>query len=177
MAGETLYEVADLSHLWLQASVSEADLPLLALGQEATITFSNLSNLVLSAPITFLDPHLDPQTRRGTVRIDLDNPGHQLRPEMWADVEIEVPLGRKLTVPNASVIDTGRRFIAFVAMDGDRIEPRELKIGAKTGDSYEVREGLKEGEQVVSRALFLIDSESQLQAAISGMSSSGTHQH
>ncbi len=177
MAGETLYEVADLSHLWLQTSVSEADLPLVSVGQEATVTFSSHGNTVLTAPVTFLDPHLDPQTRRGSVRIDLDNPGHQLRPEMWADVEIEVPLGKKLTVPNASVIDTGKRFVAFVAMDGDRLEPRELKIGAKTSDYYEVKSGLAEGEQVVGRALFLIDSESQLQAAISGMSDSGKHQH
>jgi membrane fusion protein, copper/silver efflux system len=177
MAGDTLYEVADLSHLWLQASVAETDLPLLAVGQEATVTFSSLGNTVVTAPVTFLDPHLDPQTRRGTVRIDLDNPGHQLRPEMWADVEIEVPLGKKLTVPTAAVIDTGKRYVAFVSMDGDRLEPRELKIGAKTNEYYEVREGLKDGEQVVSRALFLIDSESQLQAAISGMSGAGKHQH
>ena len=177
MAGETLYEIADLSHLWLQASVAEADLPLLAVGQEALVTFPNAGNVAFSAPITFLDPHLDPQTRRGTVRLEMDNPGHRLRPGMWADVEIAVPLGRKLTVPAAAVIDTGRRYVAFVAAAGDRLEPRELQLGAKTSEFYEVRAGLADGEQVVSRALFLVDSESQLQAAIAGMGAAGDHPH
>lgn len=177
MAGETLYEIADLSNLWLQATVSEADLALMTVGLEATVSFPNHGNLTFSAPVTFIDPHLDPQTRRGTVRLELDNPEHRLRPEMWADVEIEIPLGRKLTVPASAVIDTGKRFVAFTVADGDRLEPRELKIGAKTNEFYEVRKGLVAGEQVVNRALFLVDSESQLQAAISGMGEAGKHEH
>ena len=177
MAGESLYEIADLSHLWLLATVSETDLPLLAAGQEAMVTFPHAGNLTLTAPVTFLDPHLDPQTRRGTVRLELDNPGHKLRPEMWADVEIEIPLGSKLVVPASAVIDTGKRFVAFVAAGGDRLEPRELRIGAKTSELWEVRQGLEAGEQVVNRALFLVDSESQLQAAISGIGGAGEHKH
>ena len=177
MAGETLYEMADLSHLWLQAKVTEADLTLVAVGQEATVTFPHNANPVFTAPVTFLDPHIDPQTRRGTVRLEIDNPGHKLRPDMWADVEIEIPLGSKLVVPADAVIDTGKRQIAFVAAAGDRLEPRVVKIGAKTSEFYEVRDGLAEGEQVVGRALFLVDSESQLQAAISGMGEAGGHQH
>lgn len=177
MAGETLYEIADLAHLWLQARVAESDLALVAVGQEATVSFSNSSLPLFSAPVTFIDPHLDPQTRRGTVRLEIDNPGHQIRPEMWAEVEIEIPLGTKLVVPAAAVIDTGKRQIAFVAADHDRLEPRVVKLGARTSEYLEVRDGLAEGEQVVSRALFLVDSESQLQAALAGMGATGEHQH
>jgi Cu(I)/Ag(I) efflux system membrane fusion protein len=177
MAGETLYEIADLSHLWLQARVAESDLPLLAVGQEALVTFASPALPAFSAPVTFIDPHIDPVTRRGTVRIETDNPGHRLRPDLWADVEIEIPLGTKLVVPAAAVIDTGKRQIAFVAAAGGRLEPRVVKLGARTSDWLEVRDGLAEGEQVVSRALFLVDSESQLQAAIAGMGAAGEHKH
>jgi Cu(I)/Ag(I) efflux system membrane fusion protein len=177
MAGDTLYEIADLSQLWLQASVAITDLPLLAVGQEATVTFPMVGNLTVTAPITFLDPHLDPQTRRGNVRIELENPGQRLRPEMWADVEIEIPLGEKLTIPAAAVIDTGKRYIAFVGGADDRLDPRVLKIRAKTDEYYEVVDGVVEGDQVVNRALFLVDSESQLQAAISAMAGEGGHKH
>jgi Cu(I)/Ag(I) efflux system membrane fusion protein len=176
MAGETLYEIADLSHLWLQARVAETDLPLLAIGQESLVTFASAALPAFTAPVTFIDPHIDPVTRRGTVRFETDNPGHRLRPDLWAEVEIEISLCEKLVVPAAAVIDTGKRQIAFVAA-GDRLEPRVVKLGARTSEFLEVRDGLDEGEQVVSRALFLVDSESQLQAAIAGMGAAGEHKH
>ncbi len=169
MAGETLYEIADLSHLWLRASVFESEMPLLAVGQDAVIKFPYLGKQSLPARITFIYPHIDPLTRRGEIRLELDNPGHLLRPDMWANVEINVVLGRKLSVPASAVIDTGTRYVAFVDGKDGHLEPRELKIGAKTDDYYEVLDGVKEGEKVVTRALFLVDSESQLKSAISGM--------
>ncbi|MHB9139034.1 MAG: efflux RND transporter periplasmic adaptor subunit [Victivallaceae bacterium] len=173
MAGETLYEIADLSHLWLRASVFESEMPLLAAGQEAVVTFPYLGNQSFLSKITFIYPHIDPLTRRGEVRLELDNPGHLLRPEMWANVEIKIVAGKKLTVPASSVIDTGTRYVAFVDGADGHLEPRELKVGAKTDDYYEALDGVKEGEQVVTRALFLVDSESQLKAAISGMNDAG----
>jgi len=169
MAGESLYEVADLSHLWLDAWVFESDLPLMQVGLQATITFPYLANKTVSAPVTFLYPHIDPQTRRGRVRLELDNPGHLLRPDMWAGVAMQIPLGEKLVIPASAVIDTGLRFVAFVDGGDGRLAPRELKVGLQTDDYYEVLGGVKEGEKVVMRALFLVDSESQLKAAISGM--------
>ena len=177
MAGESLYEVADLSHLWLDAWVFESDLPLMKLGLQATVTFPYLGNKTLTAPITFLYPHIDPQTRRGRVRLELDNPEHLLRPDMWASVGIQIPLGEKVLIPASSVIDTGQRFIAFVDGEDEHLQPRELKIGFKTDDYYEVLEGVKEGEKVVTRALFLVDSESQLKAAIAGMGEGGGAKH
>lgn len=177
MAGEALYEIADLSHLWLRASVFESEMSSLSVGQDAVIKFPYLGNKSLSAKITFIYPHIDPLTRRGEVRLELDNPGHLLRPDMWANVEIQVVLGKKLTVPASSVIDTGTRYVAFADEQNGRLEPRELKVGAKTDDYYEVLDGVKEGEQVVTRALFLVDSESQLKAAVSAMGEAGEHKH
>lgn len=177
MAGESLYDVADLSHLWLDAWVFESDLPLMKPGLQATITFPYLGNKTFTAPMTFLYPHIDPQTRRGRVRLELDNPEHLLRPDMWASVGIQIPLGEKVLIPASAVIDTGQRFVAFVDGEDEHLQPRELKVGAKTDDYYEVLDGVKEGEKVVTRALFLVDSESQLKAAIAGMGEAGGHKH
>ena len=177
MAGESLYEVADLSHLWLDAWVFESDFPLMKVGLKGTVIFPYLSNKTFSTPVTFLYPHIDPQTRRGRVRLELDNPGHLLRPDMWATVGIEISLGEKVLIPASAVIDTGQRFIAFVDGEDEHLQPRELKVGFKTDDEYEVLAGVKEGEKVVTRALFLVDSESQLKAAIAGMGESGEHKH
>jgi len=177
MAGESLYEVADLSHLWLDAWVFESDLLLMKPGLQGTITFPYLGNKSFTAPITFLYPHIDPQTRRGRVRLELDNPEHLLRPDMWASVGIQIPLGEKVLIPASAVIDTGQRFVAFVDGEAGHLEPREVKVGAKTDDYYEVLDGVREGEKVVTRALFLVDSESQLKAAIAGMGEAGGHKH
>lgn len=177
MAGEALYDVADLSHLWLDAWVFESDFPLIKPGLQATITFPYLGNKTIASPITFIYPHIDPQTRRGRVRLELDNPGHLLRPDMWASVAIQIPLGEKVLIPASAVIDTGLRLIAFVDGPDGHLEPRELKVGARTDDDYEVLDGVKEGENVVTRALFLVDSESQLKAAIAGMGEAGEHKH
>ncbi len=176
MMGETLYEVADLSHLWLRVAVAEADLPLIATGQIAAVSFPSLGRS-FRAPVSFLYPHLDIQTRRAEARVEFDNPGHALRPGMWANVEIEAPLGKRLAVPAAAVIETGPRAVAFVARPDDHLEPREVKIGARTDDWWEVLEGLKPGEKVVTRALFLVDSESQLKAVIESMSGPAPHPH
>ncbi len=177
MAGETLYEIADLSHLWLRASVYEFELPLVEVGQDAVIHFPFLNNESFPAKVTFLYPHIEAQTRRGEIRLELDNPRHEFRPDMWANVELEIKVGEKLTVPASAVIDTGQRYVAFVEGQAGHLEPRDVKIAAKTDDYYEVVSGLKEGEQVVTRALFLVDSESQLKAAIAGMGKAGEHKH
>lgn len=177
MAGESLYEIADLSHLWLRAYVFEFEMPLISVGQDAVINFAYLNNESFPAKVTFIYPHIEPQTRRGEIRLELDNPQHRLRPDMWANVEVELKAGEKLVVPASSVIDTGPRYVAFVQGQDQHLEPREVKVGMKTDDYYEVVSGLNDGEQVVTRALFLVDSESQLKAAISGMGAAGGHQH
>lgn len=177
MAGESLYEMSDLSSVWLRASVFEYELSLIQVGQDAIVNFPYLNNESFPAKLTFIYPHIEAQTRRGEVRLELENHHHHLRPDMWANVEIEVNAGERLTVPSSSLIDTGLRYVAFVDSPDKHLEPREIKVGIKTDDYYEVLSGLKDGEKVVSRALFLVDSESQLKAAIAGMGSSETHQH
>ncbi|HWQ92056.1 MAG TPA: efflux RND transporter periplasmic adaptor subunit [Clostridia bacterium] len=176
-AGDALYEIADLSHVWLRAYVFEYDMPLISLGQEAQINFPYLNNRSFDGKVTFIYPHFEPQTRRGQIRLELDNPEHLLRPEMWANVEIKADAGEHLTVPASAVINTGQRYVAFVEGAEHHLEPREVKVGIRTDDYYEVISGLNAGEQVVARALFLVDSESQLKAAIAGMGAAGGHQH
>lgn len=176
-AGEMLYEIADLSKLWIRAAVYESDLSLIKVGQQANVVFPNLNNKNFASTVTFIYPHIDPQTRRAEVRLEIDNPHHEIRPDMWADVNVQIELGEVLAVPASSVIDTGTRYVAFVDAANNHLEPREVKIGSKTEDYFEVRDGLKAGEKVVTRALFLVDSESQLKSAISGMSGNGEHKH
>lgn len=177
MPGDTLYEIADLSHLWIRAYVFEFEAPFLREGQAARVSFPYLGDRTIESKVSFLYPHIDPQTRRAEVRIEIENPALDLRPQMWANVELEADFGEVLTVPASSIIDTGVRLVAFVLRDDNHLEPREVKIGAKTDDYYEVRDGLREGEKVVARALFLIDSESQLKAAIAGLGAAGGHKH
>ncbi|MDB6025046.1 MAG: cebB, partial [Verrucomicrobiales bacterium] len=169
--------IADLSHLWLRAFVYEYELPLVKIGEKARVTFASAAGKTFESTITFISPHIDPQTRRAELRLELENPEHAIKPDMWADVELQVSLGNQLTVPDSAVIDSGLRYLAFVKMGEGHFEPREVKVGAKTDDFYQVLEGLKEGEKVVTRALFLIDSESQLKAAVSGMGAAGEHKH
>jgi RND family efflux transporter MFP subunit len=175
-AGDSLYEIADLSQVWLRAYVFEFDMHLMAVGQEATINFPYLNNTSIVGKVSFIYPHIDPQTRRGQVRLELDNPDHLMRPDMWANVEIHTDTRERLAVPASAVINTGQRYVAFVQGADQHLEPREVKVGMKNDDYYEVLDGLKEAEQVVSRALFLVDSESQLKAAIAGMTGGG-HSH
>jgi RND family efflux transporter MFP subunit len=174
-AGETLFEIGALTPIWLRASVTESDMPLVREGQKARVILPYLDNKTYESKVTFLYPHLEAQTRRGEVRLEVDNPSHELRPQMWANVEIEAGFGEVLAAPASAMIDTGERHVAFVLRADNHLEPREVKVGAKTDDWWEVKDGLQEGEKVVTRALFLVDSESQLKAAIAGMM--GGHDH
>jgi RND family efflux transporter MFP subunit len=177
MAGDSLYEIAPLNRLWVLAAVSESALADVQVGAKARVSFSQLKGTVIESTVDFVSPHVDPQTRRGEVRIVVENPEHALRPDMWATVEIEQPLGDVLAVPASAVIDTGTRNVAFVDRDDGHLEPREVKVGAKTDDYWQVLDGLKPGEKVVTRALFLVDSESQLKAVVAGMGASSEHKH
>jgi membrane fusion protein, copper/silver efflux system len=177
MPGETLFEIGEMDPLWLRAAVYEYELPLIKVGQKAQAQFPALGNLSLETAVDFIYPHIDVQTRRAEIRLTLDNPQHRLRPEMWGTVIIQASVGSVLSVPASALIDTGLRHIAFVQKPNHHLEPRAVTIGLKTDDYVEVRSGLEEGDQVLSRALFLVDSESQLQAAIAGMTAGEEHQH
>ncbi len=169
MPGTTLYKLADLSVVWLYADIYESELPYIRLGQEAAIQLTALPGETFRGKSIYINPFLDPTTRTARVRFAFSNPHGKLKPEMYATVEIKVPLGQKLAVPTGAVIDTGTRQVAIVDKGAGFFEPREIKVGAKTEDYYEVIKGLKAGERVVTSANFLVDSESQLKEALGGM--------
>jgi Cu(I)/Ag(I) efflux system membrane fusion protein len=121
--------------------------------------------------VTFIAPVLEETTRTLKVRLEFANPDGALKPGMFADVVLERPLGRVLSVPEDAVLTTGTRAIAFVARPGNRFEPREVKLGARAGGRYQILSGLEPGEDVVTQANFLVDSESRLKAALGEMGS------
>lgn len=168
-----LYMIADLSHVWIWADIYEYELPLIRIGQEARVTLSYDPETRLTAQVTFIYPTLDPKTRTAKVRFELDNPGQKLKPDMYANVEVRIPLGMRLAVPEGAILDSGTRKILFVDRGQGRLEPREIRIGANAEGYYEVREGLAPGERVVTAAAFLIDSESQLRSALGMMGMPG----
>ncbi|MCX8118472.1 MAG: efflux RND transporter periplasmic adaptor subunit [Desulfobacterota bacterium] len=169
MPGMSLFKLADLSTVWLYADLYEYDLPFIRPGQLATIQLSYLPGETLTGHVTYIYPSLNPETRTAKVRFEFPNPQGRLKPEMFAHVEIKVPLGRKLVVPEGAVIDTGMRQMVIVDKGDGYFEPREVKVGAKVDHYYEVLRGLKVGERVVTSANFLIDSESRLKEAVGAM--------
>jgi Cu(I)/Ag(I) efflux system membrane fusion protein len=121
----------------------------------------------------YIYPYLDASTRTAKVRFEFPNPHGKLKPEMYANVEINVRLGQRLAVAEGAIIDTGMRQMAIVDKGSGYFEPREVKVGAKVDNYYEVIKGLKAGEKVVTSANFLIDSESKLKEAMGGMAMPG----
>jgi RND family efflux transporter MFP subunit len=177
--GENLYRIADLSRVWVQAEVYEDQLPLLKPDQEAEIEVSSLPGRPYRGRIDYIYPYLEAATRTVRVRVVVPNPDLSLRPEMYARITFRPEsAGPLLTVPNEAILDTGERRIAFVARGEGTFEPRELTIGLRTRDYTVVLDGLAEGEEVVTSGNFLIDSESRLKAALSGMAAgAGGHKH
>ena len=169
MPGEALYQISDLSSLWVIADVFEQDLGLVRPGQAAKITVNAYPGRTFNGKVAFFYPTVTPDTRTGKVRIELPNPGGMLKPAMYASVELAAGAARRaVAVPNSAVIDSGVRRIVLVQVGEGRFEPREVKTGTHANDYVEILEGVKEGESVVVTANFLIDAESNLKAALSG---------
>jgi Cu(I)/Ag(I) efflux system membrane fusion protein len=171
MPGVALFKLADLSVVWLYADIYEYELPSIRLGQQASIQLSYTPGETFTGKAIYIYPSLNPETRTAKVRFEIPNSHGRLKPEMYANVEIKVNLGQKLAVPEGAIIDTGVRQLAIVDKGSGYFEPREVKVGSKVDNFYEVIKGLKAGERVVTRANFLIDSESKLKEAVAGMAS------
>jgi membrane fusion protein, copper/silver efflux system len=174
MAGEVLYQVADLSQVWLLAEVFERDLGQVRIGQSANIRVDAYPEKVFAGKVTFIYPTVAAESRTARVRIELANPQALLKPSMYARAEFASSQGKgpALTVPDSAVLDTGTRQLVLVQRGEGRFEPRPVKLGAR-GDGYvEVLDGVKAGENVVVSANFLIDAESNLKAAFSGFGQS-----
>jgi len=162
----SLLDIADLSRIWVIASVYEYELPFVRVGQRATMTLAYVPGKIYRGRVALVYPVLDATTRTAQVRLEFDNPDLALKPEMYAHVELESDLGERLSVPDSAVVSTGTRDIVFVAQGDGYFEPREVQVGLRLPDAVEILGGLAEGETVVASGNFLIDSESKLKAAL-----------
>jgi len=170
MAGDELYRITDLSTVWVIAEVPERDIGSITMGSPATATLRAFPSQPIDGRVTFVYPELNRETRTARVRIELPNPDGRLKPDMYADVVFHAGARDRpvIAVPDSAVIDSGTRQLVLVAKGEGRFEPRVVKTG-QGGDGYvEVLEGVKEGEDVVTAATFLIDAESNLRAALKG---------
>lgn len=167
-AGDPLFRIAGLDPIWVIADVPEQDVALVREGAPVNVGFRAFPDRVFSGRVTFVLHELDARTRTAKVRIEVANPDHAIRHEMFADVEIGIadPGGERLVVPVSALIDTGARQIVLVDRGEGRFEPRHVKLGLRDGNQVEVREGIAAGEKVVVSANFLIDAESNIRAAL-----------
>lgn len=161
-----LYTVADLSTVWAFAQVFQNDLGRVRIGVPAALTVDTYPGRTFSGRVDFVYPDIDPATRTARVRLVFPNPDLKLTPGMFVNVVLEIPMGRQLVIPASGVLQSGTRQITFVDHGSGNLEPREVELGARIGDDFVVLKGLKPGERIVTSANFLIDSESQLQAAL-----------
>ena len=172
MPGEALYQIADLSAVWVIADVFEQDIGLLKNGSKATVRINAYPDKTFSGRVTYVYPTLSAETRTVPVRVELANPGGLLKPGMFAQVELPVAAkGQVITVPVSAVIDSGTRQIVLIEKGAGRYESREVKLGARSDTHVEVLDGVDDGEPVVVAANFLIDAESNLKAALGGLGS------
>lgn len=162
MPGEKLFDIADLSSVWVIADVYEYDLPFVKEGQSASLSLSYFPGKEFSARIDYVYPALSAETKTAKIRLTLPNHGGLLKPQMFTNVSLSMSLGRRLVIPEEAVIDTGVRQVVYVDKGEDNFEPREVMTGIKSEGMVEITRGLKAGEKVASAASFLIDSEAQL---------------
>lgn len=169
MPGDVLYQVVDLSAVWAIADVFEQDVARLKVGAKARVRINAYPDQLFEGKVSYIYPTLKAETRTIPVRIELSNPGQRLKPAMYAQVEIPTTgQGDVVTVPASAVIDSGTRRVVLVQVKEGRFEPREVELGQRGTDFVEVKSGVKDGEQVVVAANFLIDAESNLKAAVGG---------
>ena len=174
MPGDALYQVADISSVWVQADVFEQDIAEVRPGAQARVRIDAYPDKVFAGKVAYVYPTLKAETRTVQVRIELPNPGGLLKPAMFAQVEIPVAgQGDVLTVPTSAIIDSGTRRVVLVQVAEGRFEPRDVKLGDRSDNYVAVQEGVKEGEKVVVAANFLIDAESNLKAAVGGFGHAG----
>ena len=164
--GVELYRVADLSHVWVLADIFEDEAQYFHPGSMARVTIPN-SGKTLMAKVSDVLPQVDPATRTLKLRLEVDNPGFALRPDMFVDVQLTVPAPRGLSVPADAVLDSGVTKRVFVDLGDGRFEPREVVTAERFGDRVQIVNGLKEGDSVVVSGTFLVDSESRLKSVAS----------
>jgi Cu(I)/Ag(I) efflux system membrane fusion protein len=163
--GTTLYEVADLSHVWVHADIYESEVAAVKLNQPAAVTFASYPGKTFRARVAYIYPSLNSEARTVRVRLELPNPGLRLKPGMYGTVTLRTESVKTLVVPKEAVLDTGLRQLVYLDRGQGVYEPAPVKLGRKSQDRVEVLEGIKEGDRVVTSANFLLDAESKLASA------------
>jgi RND family efflux transporter MFP subunit len=169
MPDTDLYTIIDLSRVWILADIFEYEAPAVRVGETARVTLQALPGRVFNARVDNVLPQVDPTTRTLKIRLNMDNPGVMLKPDMYADVEFRLNLPSNLTVPADAVLDAGERKTVFIDRGNGYFEPRQVQTGERDSERIQILSGLKGGERVVTSGNFLIDSESQMKAAAEGM--------
>lgn len=164
--GQSLYRVADLSVVWVEAEIYERETSLVRVNARATVTLDAYPGETFDGRVVYVYPYVDERTRTGKVRFQFSNPGVRMKPGMYATVVTTTPGRVALHVPANAVLDSGRDQVVFVSLGDGRFDPRPVKVGGRFGDDVEILDGLSEGDQVASGAAFFLDSESQARAAL-----------
>jgi len=168
-AGDMPFEIVDLSRVWVLADAYESDLHLVRIGMTATLALKAFPGRTFTGRVAFIDPLLDPRTRTAKVRVEFANPRGELKPEMYGDVVFQGSARQALRIPTDAVIHSGTRSVVFVALPDGKFAPREIQVGEGNSEWVEVASGLVNGDGVVTRANFLVDSESRLRASLDAL--------
>lgn len=164
-----LYTIADLTDVWVNADIYEYEAPYVRVGQEATMELSYYPGKQYRGRVTYIYPTVDPVARTIKVRLEFPNPKFDLKPDMFANVELQINYGKQILIPQEAVLDSGNKKVVFVAQGDGYFEPREIQTGPALDNKVVVLSGLKPGDSIVTSGNFLIDSESQLKSGMSGM--------
>src|SRR5450755_3152373 len=164
-----LYAISDLSTIWVNADVYEYEVPFVKVGQTADMQLSYYAGKTYSGKITYIYPTVDPISHTVKARIEFANPNFDLKPQMFANVQLKINYGKQIVVPQEAIMDSGDKQYVFVVHDGGLFEPRAIQMGAKLEGNVVVLSGLNAGETIVTSGNFLIDSESRLKSAMAGM--------
>ena len=176
MPGETLFRIGDLSRIWVIAEVFEQDLGAVRLEQDATIFLDAFPTERFSGRVTFIAPQINAETRTARVRLELANPGLRLKPDMYARVEFVADKSPPMAaVPNSAILDSGKHRVVLVDQGQGRFEPREVQTGVQADGFTAIESGVASGERVVTSANFLIDAESNLNAALGSLGGHAAH--
>ncbi len=165
--GTTLYEIADISTVWISADIYESEMAAVKINQPARVTFAAYPEETFHGKVSYVYPTMNPETRTAGVRLEFANPGWRLKPGMYGNVTLQTNAVSTLVVPKEAVLNTGLRQLVFMDLGQGRYEPVPVKLGRRGQDDVEVMEGLKEGDRIVTSANFLLDAESKLASASS----------
>ncbi len=164
-----LYEIADLSTVWVSVDIYEYEAPYVHIGQAASMQLSYFPGKTYRGHVSYVYPTVDPKTRTLKVRLEFPNPHFDLKPDMYADIQLGINYGKQVVVPSEAVLNSGTRQVVFIAKPNGYFEPRDIKVGDQFDGQYAVLAGLKPGEKIVASGNFLIDSESRLGTSMQGM--------